>query len=97
VVRVEAALSLLSRGVPKAWAILAAIGSLVMVVAVGLADAWPYRSSGPWASCTRVTCRLQRGETEARGSPAGPPEMAEVGVAVKRLADRIGDLLAAER
>jgi signal transduction histidine kinase len=44
-----------------------------------------------------VTRRLQGGEMEARVSPAGPPEVAEVGLAVNGLADRIGDLLAAAR
>ncbi|MDQ3641938.1 MAG: two-component sensor histidine kinase, partial [Actinomycetota bacterium] len=38
VVRVRVAASLLSRGVQRAWAILAVIGVLVVIVAVGLAD-----------------------------------------------------------
>ncbi len=97
VVRVRVAPSLLSRGVPKAWAILAAIGSLVVVVAVGLADRLALSIVGPMGELYLVTRRLQRGEMEARVSPAGPPEVAEVGVAVNGLADRIGDLLAAER
>ena len=97
VVRVRVAESLLSRGVQRSWAIVAAVGSLVVVVAVGLADRLALSIVGPMSELYSVTRRLQRGELEARVSTAGPPEVAEVGGAVNDLADRIGDLLAAER
>jgi signal transduction histidine kinase len=97
VIRVRVAASLLDRGVQRAWAILAAIGVLVVVVAVGLADRLALSVVRPMGELFSVTRRLQRGELEARVSPAGPPEVAEVGLAVNGLADRIGDLLAAER
>ena len=97
VVRVRVEASLLSRGVERAWAILAAIGCLVVVVAVALADRLALSVVRPMNELYSVTRRLQRGELEARVSPAGPPEVAEVGLAVNGLADRIGDLLAAER
>jgi len=97
VVRVRVAADLLSRGVPRAWAVLAAIGSLVVVVAVALADRLALSVVQPMGELFSVTRRLQRGELDARVSPAGPPEVAEVGLAVNGLADRIGVLLAAER
>lgn len=97
VVRVRVPASLLSRGVPRAWAILAATGFLVVVVAVGLADRLALSIVRPMGELYSVTRRLQRGELGARVSPAGPPEVAEVGLAVNGLADRIGELLAAER
>ena len=97
VVRVRVEASLLNRGVPRAWAILAAIGSLVIVVAVGLADRLALSVVRPMNELYSVTRRLQRGELGARFWPAGPPEVAEVGLAVNGLADRIGELLAAER
>ena len=97
VVRVRVEASLLSRGVQRAWAILAAIGCLVVVVAVGLAGLLALSVVRPMNELFAVTRRLQRGELDARVSPAGPPEVAEVGLAVNGLADRIGDLLAAER
>ncbi len=97
VVRVRVAASLLNQGVQRAWAIVAAIGCLVVVVAVGLADRLALSIVGPMGELFSVTRRLQRGELEARVVPAGPPEVAEVGVAVNGLADRIGDLLTAER
>jgi len=97
VVRVRVEASLLNRGVQRAWAILAAVGCLVVVVAVGLADRLALSVVRPMNELYSVTRRLQRGELGARVSPAGPPEVAEVGLAVNGLADRIGDLLAAER
>ena len=97
VVRVRVEASLLNRGVHRAWAIIAAIGLLVVVVAVALADRLALSIVRPMGELFSVTGRLQRGEMEARVVPAGPPEVAEVGRAVNGLADRIGDLLAAER
>ena len=97
VIRVRVAASLLSQGVQRAWAIVAAVGALVVVVAVALADRLALSMVGPMGELLSVTRRLQRGELGARVAPAGPPEVAEVGVAVNGLADRIGDLLAAER
>ncbi|MGI8758628.1 MAG: ATP-binding protein [Acidimicrobiales bacterium] len=97
VVRVRVAASLLSRGVQRAWAILVAIGAIVVLVAVGLADRLALSIVKPMSELFWVTRRLQRGELDARVSPAGPPEVAEVGLAVNGLAERIGDLLAAER
>jgi len=97
VVRVRVAASLLNRGVQRAWAIIAAIGALVVVVAVALADRLALSMVRPISELFSVTRRLQRGELDARVSPAGPPEVAEVGFAVNGLADRIGELLAAER
>ncbi|CAN5804897.1 HAMP domain-containing sensor histidine kinase [soil metagenome] len=97
VVRVRVDAALLNSGVQRAWAILVAVGSLVVVVAVGLADRLALSIVQPMSALFSVTRRLQRGDLEARVSPAGPPEVAEVGQAVNGLADRIGDLLAAER
>lgn len=97
VVRVRVEASLLSRGVQRAWAILVAIGCLVVVIAVALADRLALSVVRPMNELYSVTRRLQRGELGARVSPAGPPEVTEVGLAVNGLADRIGDLLAAER
>ena len=97
VVRVRVDASLLNRGVQRAWAIIAAIGLLVIVVAVALADRLALSIVRPMGELFSVTGRLQRGEMEARVVPAGPPEVSEVGRAVNGLADRIDDLLAAER
>ena len=97
VVRVRVAASLLNEGVAKARAVMVAVGAAVVVLAVILAD-WLARSVlGPMGDLLSVTRRLQQGELGARVTPAGPPEVAEVGLAVNGLADRVGVLLAAER
>ncbi|MCA1691497.1 MAG: HAMP domain-containing histidine kinase [Actinobacteria bacterium] len=97
VIRVRVDASLLTRGVTRARAIVLAIGAAVVVIAVMLAD-WLARSVlRPMGDLLSVTRRLQQGELGARVDPAGPPEVAEVGVAVNGLADRVGLLLAAER
>ena len=97
VVRVRVAASLLSRGVYRAWAVLAALGLAVVVIAVALADRLARSIVVPMGELLSVTRRLQRGDLRARVEPAGPPEVAEVGLAVNVLADRVGDLLVAER
>ncbi|HEX3541811.1 MAG TPA: HAMP domain-containing sensor histidine kinase [Acidimicrobiales bacterium] len=97
VVRVRVAGALLNHGVHRAWAIVVAIGALVVVIAVILADRLGQSIVAPMGELLAVTRRLQGGELHARVKPAGPPEVSEVGVAVNDLAERIGDLLAAER
>ena len=97
VLRVRVTASLLNQGVAKARAVMLAVGAAVVVIAVILSD-WLARSVlGPMGNLLSVTRRLQQGELGARVSPAGPPEVAEVGIAVNGLADRVGVLLAAER
>lgn len=97
VVRVRVAASLLSQGVAKARAVIAAIGAIVVVIAVLLADRLARLVLGPMERLLAATRRLQQGELEARVDPDGPPEVAEVGFAINGLADRVNVLLAAER
>lgn len=97
VVRVRVGPSLLTRGVYRAWAILALLGIAVVVIAVALADRLARSIVVPMGDLLSVTRRLQGGDMRARVEPAGPPEVAEVGTAVNLLADRVGDFLVAER
>jgi signal transduction histidine kinase len=97
VVRVRVPESLLNRGVAKARAVVVAIGAAIVVIAVILADSLARSILIPMADLLSVTRRLQRGELGARVDPAGPPEVAEVGLAVNGLAERVGELLTAER
>lgn len=97
VVRLRVAASLLHRGVYRAWAILAVLGAVVILISVALADRLARSIVGPMGELLSVTRRLQREDLRARVEPAGPPEVAEVGQAVNDLADRVGELLAAER
>lgn len=97
VVRVRVPGSLLNSGVHRAWAILVAVGLLVIMIAVLLADRLGQSIVAPMDELLSVTRQLQGGDLRARVKPAGPPEVEEVGVAVNQLAERIGVLLTAER
>ena len=97
VVRVRVPAELLDRGVARAWAVLAVLGLAVVAIAVALADRLARSIVVPMGDLLSVTRRLQRGDLRARIEPAGPPEVAEVGQAVNDLADRVGELLVAER
>jgi signal transduction histidine kinase len=97
VVRIVVPSSVLTQGVGKAWLALGALGIILVLVSVLLAD-WLARSLvRPIAKLADVTGRLERGELGARVQPGGPREIAAVGQAVNQLAARIGDLVAKER
>jgi len=55
------------------------------------------RVSAPVSELAEVAHRLREGELGARAVPRGPVETVELGTALNRLADRIGQLLTAER
>jgi len=55
------------------------------------------RVSAPVSELAAVAHRLRAGELDARAVPRGPVETVELGEALNRLADRIGELLSAER
>lgn len=80
-----------------AWLILAGLGVGLMVLAIVVAELLTrdlVRSSVDLAS---TAGQLAAGNLEKRASPSGPPEIREVGIALNRLAGRIGELLNAER
>jgi signal transduction histidine kinase len=85
------------RGVLTAWASIAGLGLALLVAALVIARSLAGRIATPVVELSRVAHRLQSGDLTARARPAGPPEVREVGAAINRLAERIDDLLAAER
>ncbi|MGZ4494419.1 MAG: ATP-binding protein [Nocardioides sp.] len=87
----------LHRGVGRAWLAIGALGLVLLVVALLLADRIGRRISTPVAALAGVAHRLREGELDARAEPSGPPETVELGRALNRLAERVGELLAAER
>jgi signal transduction histidine kinase len=87
----------LHQGVVTAWLTFAALGEVLMVVAVVAADLLGRRISAPVTELAAVAHRLRAGELDARAVPRGPLETVELGTALNRLADRIGELLTAER
>lgn len=87
----------LTAGVTTSWIILGALGAVLVVIAVLVAD-WLGRSMvQPVNELSVVAARLGQGDLSARVEPAGPPEVEEVGIELNRLAERITRLLQDER
>jgi signal transduction histidine kinase len=97
VVRTAVSNSSLHEGVFAAWLTFAGLGAVLMVLAVVAADLLGRRVSAPVTELAAVAHRLRAGELDARAVPRGPGETVELGKALNRLADRIGQLLTAER
>ena len=87
----------LRQGVTTAWLTFAGLGVVLMVVAVVAADRLGRRVSAPVSELAAIAHRLRAGELDARAVPRGPAETVELGTGLNRLADRIGELLTAER
>lgn len=97
IVRVFVPDAVLNENVWEKWAWLVAVALALILAGVAVADRLATAIVKPVRELASVTRRLSAGESEARTTPAGPPEIADVGGAVNHLADRIDDLLAAER
>jgi signal transduction histidine kinase len=87
----------LREGVYAAWAAIIALGVGLVAVSVAVALWLGRRTSIPVIEVAEVAHRLREGDSSARAVPGGPPETVELGEALNALADRIHDLVAAER
>ena len=87
----------LTAGVRQVWLILAALGLVLLGVAIAVADRLATSLVGPVRRLADTASRLEAGELTARAQVSGPREIHEVGGALDRLAARIGELLVAER
>ncbi|MEV4637200.1 HAMP domain-containing sensor histidine kinase [Actinoplanes sp. NPDC049548] len=87
----------LSRGVTRSWLALAGLGLALVVLGLVVADRLARTLVAPIADLSAVSHRLARAELSARATPAGPPEVREVALALNHLAGRIQDLLRDER
>ena len=97
VVEVAVPDSRLHRGVASAWAVLAATGLGLVLLAVLVADRSARGIVVPTRALAAAARRVSQGELKAGVAPAGPAEITEVGRAFNLLVTRIGELLAAER
>lgn len=97
VVRTAVGADVLRQGVVTAWLTFAGLGVVLMIIAVVGAEILGRRVSAPVSELAAVAHRLRGGELDARAEPRGPVETVELGTALNRLADRIGELLNAER
>ena len=87
----------LREGVASSWLILTALGLIVVVGSVPLADRLAASIVRPVQDLSDAAHRWARGDLSARVVPGGPGEVAESGRAFNQLAERLTDLLAAER
>ena len=87
----------LREGVGSSWLILTALGLIVVLGAVPLADRLAASIVRPVQDLSDAAHRWAGGDLSARVVPGGPGEVAESGRAFNQLAERLTDLLAAER
>jgi len=97
VVITEVSAAELQRGVGEAWAAIIGLGVLLLSTASLVAIQIGRRISTPVTRVAVVADRLREGDLDARASLEGPPETQALAEALNRLAERISELLIAER
>ena len=97
VVRTAVDAPALRQGVAGAWATILALGGVLMILALVAGDLLGRRISAPLDALAKVAHRLRAGDLSARAQTVGPPEVVELANALNRLAQRIGEVLVAER
>jgi signal transduction histidine kinase len=88
---------LLDHNVTAALVLLVAVGLSMLAVAMIVADRLAQRTARPVVALASTANKLAAGELAARATLEGPREVVAVGVALNRLAQRIGELLDDER
>lgn len=87
----------LRNGVTGAWLALAGLGLGLLTLSLLIARQLGRRISTPVIRVADVADRLREGDLEARAVPSGPHETQALAEALNRLAERINELLLAER
>ncbi len=89
--------SVLRHNVMAALVLLVAVGLSMLAVAMIVADRLAQRTARPVVALAATANRLAAGELASRATIEGPREVVAVGLALNRLAQRIGELLDDER
>lgn len=87
----------LYRGVARAWTGIIGLGVALLMLALLMATRLGRRVSQPLLAVAGVAHRLREGDLQARAVVTGPEETEELARALNGLAERTGELLAAER
>jgi signal transduction histidine kinase len=87
----------LREGVATSWLILTALGLIVVIGSVPIADRLAASLIKPVKGLSNAALKWAGGDLSARVEPSGPREIAESGQAFNLLAERLTELLAAER
>ncbi|MDT4939864.1 MAG: hypothetical protein QOG80_3535 [Pseudonocardiales bacterium] len=97
VVRVYASRAQLHAGETGWWLLLAGSSLGLLLLGILGAELLTRRMVSPLVRTAQTAHQLSSGDTTARAPVDGPREIAEVGSALNRLADRIDELIAEER
>ncbi len=97
VIRTFVSDEVLHAGVHTAWAILAATGLVLLVLAVVIGGRLASRLSRSLRDLADVAGRMGKGDLTARVQDQGPPEVASVGRVLNGLGGRITEMLTDER
>ena len=97
VVRVLVTDAQLQQGVARSWLVLGLVGVALWLVAVLVADRLGRSTVQPVRELADAARRLGEGDLTVSVTPAGPPDVAQVGEAFNELVGRVRRLLAAER
>jgi signal transduction histidine kinase len=87
----------LNQGVRAAWLSIIGLGAALLVLALAVAFSFGRRISDPLREVAEVAHQLREGDLHARAKVRGSAETRELAKALNGLADRTGELLAAER
>ncbi|RJL31733.1 sensor histidine kinase [Bailinhaonella thermotolerans] len=87
----------LSRGVRHAWAVLAGVAVVLVLASVFAADRLASRVVGASRRLAAAAGALGAGDLRVRIEPEGPPELVAAGRSFNAMADRVVQLLDAER
>lgn len=79
------------------WLLLGGVSVGLLLLGVVLGELLTRRIVRPLVTTADTAARLAAGDVTARAPTTGPPEVADVGLALNRLADRIDELIAEER
>lgn len=85
------------RGVARAWVTLGVLGAGLLVVAVLAAGRLARRISRPLVDVAHAADAMRAGRLDTRVAESGPPEVVALAGALNGLAERVQQLLAAER
>ncbi|MER7077007.1 sensor histidine kinase, partial [Saccharopolyspora kobensis] len=85
------------RGVWRSWMVLGAVGLLLVIGSLLVADRLAAQTVRATIRLAEASSALGAGDLAVRVDPSGPPELVAAGRAFNTMADRVRQLLAAER
>jgi len=97
VVRAELPASVVAKRVHRAWLLMAALASGLLVLAAVIGRALSGRIAKPVAELAAASARLGRGDFTVRPARSGIPELDEAAESLGATAERLGGLLDRER